>query len=89
MNARTHATSDFIYKIGPDISCVSVNHLHLHVQVFLLAFTQQDQCKYLSNTLTWLCVYVNVSRRVSVNPKVTMFWGLLSPQTLLSGVSVK
>jgi hypothetical protein len=53
----------------------------------------RGQCKYLSNTLTQQ-PYVNVLGCLSVNTKiiickVTLSLRLLSPQSLLSGVSIK
>ncbi len=58
---------------------------------FFLILTQ-GQCKYLSNTLTW--PHVNVLGHVIVSVstkiyKVTLSLGLISPQTILLGVSIK
>ncbi len=62
------------------------------VAVYIYFFTlTHGQCKYLSHTLTQPSV--NVLGCLSVNTeiicKVTLSLGLLSPQTLLPGVSIK
>jgi hypothetical protein len=84
-------------------SNVSVNHLHLHVQIFhtytdhvavYMCFTctiTQSQYKYLLITLRQPCV--NVLGHVNINTKIickiTLSLGLLSPQKFLSRVSIK
>jgi len=64
----------------------------MYIYFYTLTFTQ-GQCKYLSNTLTQSCVNVLEHASVSGNTKiiceVTLSFGLLSPQILLSGVSIK
>ncbi len=71
-------------------SNVSVNHLHLHVQSFYT---------YISLIVVDIYIFtltrprVNVLGHVSVNIKIickfTLSLGLLSPQILLLGVSIK
>jgi len=82
-------------------SCVSVNHLHLHIQIFytytylvavyIFVLHLHGASVNLSNRLT--PPRVNILGGVSVNTKiickVILSLGLLSPQTLLSGVSIK
>jgi hypothetical protein len=80
------------------IQCVSVNHLHLPVQIFynytypvavyiFFFILTGGQRKYLSNTLTQACVndLGCVSANIKIICKVTLSLGLLSPQTLLCG----
>ncbi len=78
---------------------VSVNHIQIfythtyHVVMYIyITFTlTRSQCKYFSNTLTRPCVNVlgHVSVITKIICKVTLSLGLLTPQTLLSGVSIK